>query len=106
MSEFMSTVESQNFKIAQNFFSHSKLDPKGKYRVLTKIFKLSKVRINWKFENFEFFHKSSIFMIFPSEKKLMLTTVDICSYQKKNWRKWKKIEINCRKMLELRQRQQ
>ena len=34
MGDFMSTVEGQNFKIAQNFFSRSKLGPKGKYRVL------------------------------------------------------------------------
>ena len=34
MGDFMSTVESQNFKIAQNFSSCSKLDPKGKYTVL------------------------------------------------------------------------
>ena len=27
-------VEGQNFKIAQNFFSHSKLTPKYKYEVL------------------------------------------------------------------------
>ena len=34
MGDFMSTVEGQNFKIAQNFFSRSKLAPKGKYKVL------------------------------------------------------------------------
>ena len=34
MGDFMSTVEGQNFKNAQNFFSRSKLAPKGKYRVL------------------------------------------------------------------------
>ena len=30
----MSTVEGQNFKIAQNFFSRSKLATEGKYKVL------------------------------------------------------------------------
>ena len=30
----MSAVEGQNFKIAQNFFSRSKLASKGKYSVL------------------------------------------------------------------------
>ena len=34
MGDFMSTVEGQNFKIAHNFFSRSKLAQKGKYRVL------------------------------------------------------------------------
>ena len=34
MSDFMSTVEGKNFKIAQNSFSCSKFGPKGKYSVL------------------------------------------------------------------------
>ena len=34
MGDFMLTVEGQHFKIAHNFFSRSKLAPKGKYRVL------------------------------------------------------------------------
>ena len=35
MGDFMSVIQGQNFKIAQNFFSCSKFGPKtGKYRVL------------------------------------------------------------------------